>query len=214
MSTEPREEGVPPEAEGLAGPRCQVFAWGYSEGIPIRDGSAKTVPTDADLFEEAGLNTAAQLKLSLGASTAFAVTATGQAYSWGSTIMRGQAADQALDRLPRLLISLSSRHVEKVAAGSRHALSIVRGGAVYSWGHQQEYYTPLGHGDAHPTGEPRLIQSFVGTPIKDVGAGRDWSMALSEEGRVYTVSMKTTVDLQFKAIYAGVHETERTHCCC
>ena len=81
---------------------------------------------------------------------------------------------------------------------------------MYSWGHQQEGYTPLGHGDAHPTGEPRLIQSFVGTPIKDVAAGRDWSMALSEEGRVYTVSMETT---HFKTIYADVHEIECTHCC-
>lgn len=217
MSTgaEPTEEGVRPEGgEGLAGPRCQVFAWGDSHGVAIRDGNAKAVPTDADLFEEAGLNTAAQLKLSLGQYTAFAVTATGQAYSWGKSNMRGQAADVALDRLPRLLISLSSRHVEKIAAGCRHALSIVRGGAVYSWGHQEESCTPLGHGDAHPTGEPRLIQSFVGTPIKDVAAGRDWSMALSEEGRVYTVSMETTVGLQFKAIYAGVHEIECTHCCC
>ena len=71
MSTgaEAREEGVPlEEAEGLAGPRCQVFAWGNGYGVPIRDADsgAKIVPTDADLFEEAGLNTAAQLKLSLG----------------------------------------------------------------------------------------------------------------------------------------------------
>lgn len=151
------------------------------------------MPTDADLFEEAGLNTAAQLKLSLGQTAAFAVTATGQAYSWGSTTMRGQAADTSTDRLPRLLISLSSRHVEKIAAGQRHALSIVRGGAVYSWGHQEGNVTPLGHGDQHPTGEPRLIQSFVGTPIKDVAAGKDWSMALSEEGRVYTVRTRSDI---------------------
>ena len=196
MSTgaEAREEGAPPEeAEGLAGPRCQVFAWGNGPGVPIRDGGAKIVPTDADLFEEAGLNTAAQLKLSLGQTAAFAVTATGQAYSWGSTTMRGQAADTSTDRLPRLLISLSSRHVEKIAAGQRHALSIVRGGAVYSWGHQEGNVTPLGHGDQHPTGEPRLIQSFVGTPIKDVAAGKDWSMALSEEGRVYTVRTRSDI---------------------
>ena len=102
--------------------------------------------------------------------------------------MRGQAADTGTDRLPRLLISLSSRHVEKIAAGYGHALAIVRGGAVYSWGHQQHDYAPLGHGDTHPTGEPRLIQSVAGTPIKDVAAGMYWSMALSEEARVYTVS--------------------------
>ena len=103
MSIDVAEAAPPPE-----GPLCQVFAWGVASNnqhaLPIRDGSPKTVPTNADLFEEAGLNTAAQLKISLGGSTGLAVTATGQAFSWGSTTMRGQAADIGNDKLPRLLI--------------------------------------------------------------------------------------------------------------
>ena len=118
------------------GHQCIAFSWGRSANgvLGHRQIVDQIVPTKLDTFAEVGLSSAAHIILSLGTNAAFAVTPSGQAYSWGNTSQRGQCADQGQDPVPRLMGPLSELHVLLIAAGQSHALAVVRGGSVYSWG--------------------------------------------------------------------------------
>ncbi|MFD3484537.1 RCC1 domain-containing protein [Streptomyces sp. NPDC058665] len=73
-------------------------------------------------------------------------------------------------------------NVKDVAAGGEHALALDANGRVYAWGDNN--YGQLGNSR---TGDMRSVPSAIkGMPkVKQVSAGCDFSMALTEKGDVY-----------------------------
>jgi alpha-tubulin suppressor-like RCC1 family protein len=76
-----------------------------------------------------------------GASHNLALTAFGQAFSWGNGV-DGQLGHDAFESewLPRQIVFFSSAnvHISTVCCGSGHSLALSRSGAVYVWGRGKE----------------------------------------------------------------------------
>ena len=74
-------------------------------------------------------------------------------------------------------------NIVDVKAGPRNALALTASGQVYSWGYN--YYTGLGlnnSGNSMPT----LLTFPAGAkPIKAISNGKDYGLALDEDGKVY-----------------------------
>ncbi|KAE9020026.1 hypothetical protein PR002_g12630 [Phytophthora rubi] len=74
---------------------------------------------------------------------------------------------------------------EKVACGDAHCVGLTRAGELVTWGRGNN--GQQGRGDASDTLAPTAV--FQGNGLKrwrDVAAGENWSMALSNDGQVWT----------------------------
>jgi alpha-tubulin suppressor-like RCC1 family protein len=82
--------------------------------------------------------------------------------------------------------ALLGYRIVQVAAGASHSLLLTESGDVFSFGHGGA--GRLGHGDTQDQWIPKLIDpnSFRGRKIKQIAAGGDHSLAVSEEGIVFS----------------------------
>lgn len=79
--------------------------------------------------------------------------------------------------------SIKTARVSQVAAGVAHTLVVVDDGSVWAFGDNRQ--GQLGDGTLIDRSVPAQVQDFDG-PIRTVAAGRNHSVALGENGRVYT----------------------------
>lgn len=93
----------------------------------------------------------------------------------------GLAADMyAMESLPRPIEgNLEGRTVTRIAAGHTHAAAVTSDGALFTWG-------------MNYTHEPKLETTLLHTKIVDVACGQNYSLALDEEGRVYSMGKGKT----------------------
>ena len=86
--------------------------------------------------------------------------------------------------------NLEGRQVTRIAAGHSHAAAITSNGELFTWGMQIDH-------------EPKLETSLLHTKIVDVACGQNYTLALDEEGRVYSMGKGKTGVL-------GLASTKRT----
>lgn len=93
----------------------------------------------------------------------------------------GLAADMyAMESLPRPVEgNLEGRTVTRIAAGHAHAAAVTSAGELFTWG-------------MNYTHEPRLETSLLHTRIVDVACGKNYTLALDEGGRVYSMGKGKT----------------------
>jgi len=91
--------------------------------------------------------------------------------------------DQANQLLPKRVLSLASQRVVQASAGPCHTLALTDRGKVFSFGNPQ--CGRLGHGDDQPCFYPCLVQTLLHEKIRSVSAGECYSLALTEDGRVF-----------------------------
>ncbi|GMF10020.1 unnamed protein product [Phytophthora lilii] len=72
----------------------------------------------------------------------------------------------------------------KVTCGDAHCVGISRSGALVTWGRGNS--GQQGRGDASDSVTPTVVEFNGGRRWQDVGAGENWSMALSNSGQVWT----------------------------
>lgn len=83
-----------------------------------------------------------------------------------------------------LSLGFSGRDVEKIAAGNRHNLALLKDGSVYAWGFNVT--GEIGNGAFGAHSEVASPVRVEGLPsIKDVAAGNNFSLALAQDGFVY-----------------------------
>lgn len=92
----------------------------------------------------------------------------------------------------------SKTHIADIALGERHSVFLSREGELYTCGYGGkkgmlsaffgESAGALGHGDSLHRAMPKKVGYFAknGIKIKQIAAGRYHSVALSEEGDIYT----------------------------
>lgn len=73
--------------------------------------------------------------------------------------------------------------VVKMACGAHHSLVLDAKGAVYAWG--ENTHGQLGLGDHKDRSEPTLVAALKRFVIVEVAAGRDFSAAVDNAGRVH-----------------------------
>ncbi len=68
--------------------------------------------------------------------------------------------------------------------GFKHTVALTKEGKVYTWGEGRE--GELGHGDETESALPRMVEALKEKKIVKVGAGNGYTIALSEEGELYS----------------------------
>lgn len=71
-----------------------------------------------------------------------------------------------------------------IAAGDRHSLAVTAQGALWSWG--SGWYGRLGHDDEEHQLVPRRVEAFSGRRIRVVAAGSCHSLAVEDEGALWS----------------------------
>ncbi|XP_052238414.1 X-linked retinitis pigmentosa GTPase regulator-like [Dreissena polymorpha] len=98
---------------------------------------------------------------------------------WGQL---GLGSSKTADR-PSCIKSLKSEKVKLVACGRSHTVVATESGKIFSFGNNGE--GQLGVEDSPASNVPKCIDSLVTQQYKQLAAGTDHSVALTEEGAVY-----------------------------
>ncbi|MFD3659781.1 RCC1 domain-containing protein [Streptomyces sp. NPDC058659] len=174
-------------AHAAAGTDPWVRAWGENAQGQLGNGSTVAQQTAAAVT---GITRDDVRELSGGgggaaaAANGFAVALLkdGTVKSWGAntTGQLGNGTTTA-QSFPATVAGLSG--VSEVSAGLNHALA-VKGGRVLAWGSNASKQLGTGQDTTNPYRIPIPVQSL--DKIKDVGAGCDFSVALRQDGTVWT----------------------------
>lgn len=188
--------------------------------------SAPANPTDrSNLSTTSSTSTGAMpsniVVICAGASHNLAVTASGQAFSWGNGV-DGQLGHDAFESewLPRQIVFFSSAnvHISTLCCGSSHSLALSRSGAVYVWGRGKEgqlgrsieaLATPLqvelplssfahqqravASGDSQPL--TPMMTAAGGVVVRTVAAKGNACLALDESDRLFAWGDNTAGNL-------------------
>eukprot|EP00550_Attheya_septentrionalis_P009578 CAMPEP_0198288576 /NCGR_PEP_ID=MMETSP1449-20131203/7027_1 /TAXON_ID=420275 /ORGANISM="Attheya septentrionalis, Strain CCMP2084" /LENGTH=402 /DNA_ID=CAMNT_0043986739 /DNA_START=186 /DNA_END=1390 /DNA_ORIENTATION=+ len=117
-----------------------------------------------------------------GLAFTLALTKDGILHGWGRNdkgqlgMGMGLAVDMyAMEALPRPLeAQLEGRVVTKVSAGHSHAACVTSNGELFVWGSGNHL-------------EPELMTSLLHTRCVDVACGQGYTLALDEDGKLYSV---------------------------
>jgi len=130
-------------------------------------------------------------QVSCGASHSAALTDDGQLYIWG----RGNEGQLGLGDLrpravPALVKALGDKSagttVLQVACGGSHTIVLCDNGEVFTWGSNEEMQLGLGMTAGRKLQKPQLITDLVGKGVLRVAAGKNFSLALTEAGDLYS----------------------------
>jgi hypothetical protein len=137
--------------------------------------------------------------VSCGPHHAAAVTAHGTVYSWGSGERGRLGIGSEVDSwAPQQVIDLSDKTVVQVSCGTVHTLALTKLGAVFVWGGARSGKLGLGGVGSCDTfvqktrsGQPfvpipKHMNSLAAVHVTHISAGRAHSLALTQEGAVYT----------------------------
>ena len=130
-------------------------------------------------------------QISCGGAHTAALTDDGQLYIWG----RGNEGQLGLgDYRPRTVPALlktlgdpsKGTTVLQVACGLSHTIALVDNGDVYTWGANDEMQLGLGATFGRKVSRPELVAELGNKGVLRVAAGKNFSMALTESGDVYS----------------------------
>ncbi|KDO35373.1 hypothetical protein SPRG_00222 [Saprolegnia parasitica CBS 223.65] len=114
------------------------------------------------------------------------VDGVGHVFSWGAgddaQLGHGATTSKAM---PTMLDAFRGRQVVAVACGAMHTIALGGAHEVYAWGNNQYGQCGLVSGDTMiPI--PQLVPDFVGRPVTAVACGAGHSVAILNDGRVFS----------------------------
>jgi len=127
-----------------------------------------------------------------GNDSAFAITEDHEVLVWGGSGVGPTGIDEApedemtapLFMEPQIISSLNGEEIDAVSIGAGHACATSMGGDCFVWGYNRCGQLGLGHYHEKPS--PQIVTGFPeGTGIKQVVAGENHSVALTDGGKVY-----------------------------
>ncbi|OWM75950.1 hypothetical protein CDL15_Pgr009595 [Punica granatum] len=129
------------------------------------------------------------------------VTSSGQLYTFGDGSFGALGhGDRTSSTIPRVVEALQGLRATRVACGVWHSAAIVEitiesssdehpskpsSRNIYTWGDGDKYQ--LGHGDREPRLLPQAVIALVGQNICQVACGHTMTVALTADGRVFTM---------------------------
>eukprot|EP00966_Prymnesium_polylepis_P064986 1507729-Prymnesium_polylepis.1 len=160
----------------------QIRSWGNN-----KDGQLGHYSDKPALVEIRGV----LRQISCGGAHTATLTDDGQLYIWG----RGNEGQLGLGDfrprpVPALLKSLGDKTagttVLQVACGGAHSLALCDNGDVYTWGSNDDFQLGLGQTFGRKINKPEVVPELSGKGVLRVAAGKNFSVALTEAGDVYT----------------------------
>ncbi|MCL2818317.1 MAG: hypothetical protein FWD41_01095, partial [Actinomycetia bacterium] len=122
--------------------------------------------------------------LAAGDYHSLALAADGTVWAWGFNA-NGQLGDGTTDERtnPTRVTALDGKDIIAVAAGGYHSLALAADGTVWTWGYNA--FGQLGLSDYSHRNVPTQVAALDGKDIVAIAGGDSFSLALSDDGRVW-----------------------------
>ena len=189
--------GMPKQDEEFVGHKMLNVCGGFGKLALIRaDGSVVQGGEDEDALAanievpECG----AMRQIAAGQRHTLFLNADGLVYAGGHNTF-GQLGfpGDANVSMPRPIPAFAQRPVAAVACGQHHSLALTDWGDVYAWGRGSEGQTGSGHFETVPV--PRYVHGLKGKLVDSIACGYMCSMAVTQQGQLYTWGDDTTGQL-------------------
>jgi hypothetical protein len=175
----------------VSGVRIEVgYGWGANAQSQLGDGRSTETASAVLVASGARASTDRWLTVSAGGGHSVALGSDGKAYGWGGNAS-GQLGDGTDVARSRAVVVEAGEipvgvSLQQVSAGGSHSLGLGSDGKVYAWG--ANGYGQLGDGTLTDRTRPVAVSAGEipsGVMITEVRAGRDHSLALGSDGKVY-----------------------------
>ena len=126
--------------------------------------------------------------VAVGCGFGAVVSTAGTVYTWGDGHRMGclgHGNKLNYSRVPTQVQALAGIRVRSISV-SRHCLAVTETGEVFSWGCESEGACGHGRHWMSSTSTPRKIDSLAGTRVRSASAGDGHSIAVTEDGVVYS----------------------------
>ena len=152
---------------------------------------AFTLSTTASLPQKAPMVT-------IGNEFIIVQTASGEIWGWGdnSTGVLGTASSETNVTSPTKIALPQNVTPLSVSAGFDHVLMLASDGNVYAWGNNEAGQLGTEGGEKILT--PTLVEGLRGKNVIAISAGRRFSLALTDGGRVYAFGLNDKLQLGYE----------------
>ena len=194
--------GQPSGDASTADPAVRVFAGGshsmvlgasgrlysFGSGVNGRHGHGEASNQWLPRWLEGPLSAAVVRDAAAGVSHSLAITSDGVLYTWGAggsgQLGLGRVPPEYLRRTPTYVEHLRDVPIVRASVGTAHTLAISASGELYSFGFGVA--GRLGHGHREDVHVPSRVEGLAGRRVCAAIAADEHSVALTEEGQVYT----------------------------
>jgi alpha-tubulin suppressor-like RCC1 family protein len=175
----------------VAGDRVEVaYGWGSDATGQLGDGRSSDATSAVTVLAGARSAQDRWWQVSAGGGHSVGLGSDGKTYAWGGN-GSGQLGDGTTsDRSRAVVVEVGQIPtgvvLQQVSAGASHTLALGSDGKVYAWGANE--YGQLGDGSTTNRTSPVAVVSGEipsGVTIAEVRAGREHSLALGSDGKVY-----------------------------
>ncbi|XP_040057151.2 RCC1 and BTB domain-containing protein 1 [Gasterosteus aculeatus] len=167
----------------------ELFAWGHNGYSQLGNGT--TNQGVAPVLVSANLLNKKVTDVACGSHHSMALTDSGEVYAWGynncGQVGSGSTANQPTPR--RVSSSLQSKVAVSIVCGQNSSLAVVENGEVYGWGYNGNGQLGLGNNGNQLT--PCRLAALQGLCVQQIVSGYAHSLALTDEGLLYTWGANT-----------------------
>ncbi|XP_067113934.1 RCC1 and BTB domain-containing protein 1-like isoform X1 [Osmerus mordax] len=173
----------------LATEEGELFAWGHNGYSQLGNGTTNQGVTP--VLVSANLLNKKVTEVACGSHHSMALTDAGEVYAWGynncGQVGSGSTANQPTPR--RVSNCLQNKVVVGITCGQTSSLAVVDNGEVYGWGYNGNGQLGLGNNGNQLT--PCRLSSLQGSCVQQIASGYSHSLALTDEGLLYTWGANT-----------------------
>lgn len=170
----------------LEGAQGLVFSWGNGLGGRLGHGdeTGENFPKEVAFFRE---NNVRVLSIQGGEANSAAITNKNELLIWGVGLCGRLGTGKTQNALlPTLIEDLKNVKVEELSLGSNHTLCVLRNGKVLCWGSSKDGKMGLDTANDRNFLTPKDLIALERERVYQVSAGPFHSMALTENGEIYT----------------------------
>ncbi|XP_028249007.1 RCC1 and BTB domain-containing protein 1-like isoform X2 [Parambassis ranga] len=167
----------------------ELFAWGHNGYSQLGNGT--TNQGVAPGLVSTNLLNKKVTEVACGSHHSMALTDSGEVYAWGynncGQVGSGSTANQPTPR--RVSSCLQNKVAVSIVCGQTSSLAVVDNGEVYGWGYNGNGQLGLGNNGNQLT--PCRLAALQGLCVQQIVSGYAHSMALTDEGLLYTWGANT-----------------------
>ena len=180
-----------------------VYTWGLNQYGQL--GNNTTINSRSPVAVQAAgtpMEGKTIVQIAAGADHSLALDSGGALYAWGSNaygqLGNGTTTNSSVPVAVKIAgTPLAGKTIVQIAAGANHNMVLTSDGAVYTWG--WNYHGQLGNNTKTNSNTIVAVQT-IGTPIAGkkivkIAAGQGHSLALTDDGMVYTWGRNDTGQL-------------------
>jgi alpha-tubulin suppressor-like RCC1 family protein len=161
------------------------FSWGRAAQGLLGHGDTYSQPSPKRVEALRGVRVS---DVSVGWFHALALAEDGLVYAWGENLEEALLGDMYVKEreLPKPIEALRGVRVTSIVVGEARSYALADTGELWAWGFDGTRECPLGHDEQVNCRLPKPIASLRGVKVDAVAAGGSHTLAMADDGRVYS----------------------------